>query len=423
LLAWLALAAPTYRDVAPVLARKCCGCHHPGAAAPMALGSYTEAAAWSETVREAVTGRRMPPWGADPAFGRWANDRSLSAAERELLLAWIAGGCREGDPIRGESPPPTGGWRIKPDVVLTMPRDEVIPAAGSIPYRFVEVPSAFEDDVWVQAAEVRPGNRKAVHHVLVFAPLQGNVIAIDNGILASYLPGDDPLVLPPGYAKRIPGGMPLTFQLHYTATGRPETDRTSIGLVFAKKPPAREVRTLSVENQAIGIPPGAPNYEIAASREVDEPAELLCLTPHMHLRGKDFSYAVARPGEKAEMLLSVPRYDFNWQIGYRFREPVVLPAGSRIECVAHYDNSAANPNNPDPSARVGRGEMTDEEMMLGLVDIATPRKVREAPVPPAPPTGEPPVDRDSVVAICRFGGGLLCGAVAVGLLRRRRPAR
>lgn len=373
LLAPFVLAAPTYPEVAPILRRKCCGCHQPGQAGPMALGSYADAAARADSIREAVDDRRMPPWGADPRYGTWRNDRSLSDRERSDLLAWIDAGCPEGMPVKNAAPVATPGWRVKPDVVLQLPQEEHIPATGEIDYRYIKVPTGFDHDVWVRAAEVRPGNRKVVHHALIFATRDGEDISVINGLLASFLPGDDPLELPPGYAKRIPAGVSLVFQMHYTTTGKPETDRSSIGLVLASEPPEHEVRSVNIEQTVFEIPPGAPNYPLRATVKFSGNAELLSLTPHMHLRGKDFEVVLTNPDGKGETLLAVPRYDFNWQISYRFARPFAVPAGSRVGCTAHFDNSAGNPANPDPNQMVVRGHQTGQEMMIGFVDYAVPR--------------------------------------------------
>jgi hypothetical protein len=421
LLASLAFAAPTYPDVEPVLRRKCCACHQRGLAAPMSLGSYEEVAPRAESIREAVGSGRMPPWHADPKHGRWANDRRLSAMERATLLGWIDAGCPRGERAGGRKGDPPPGWRIRPDVVLTMPEEEAIPAAGLIPYRFVKVPTGFTEDVWVRAAEVQPGNRRVVHHVLIFAPRDTSGIAIDNGLLASYLPGDDPLEMPAGYAKRIPAGTPLVFQLHYTPTGKPEKDRTSIGLVLAAEPPEYEVRTVNVEATGFVIPAGAADHRLDARRPFNERGELLSLTPHMHLRGKSFTCELVRPGAPAETLLSVPDYDFNWQTTYRLARPKAMPVGCRIDCTAHYDNSAANPANPDPTRDVRHGEMVTDEMMIGFVDFAVPRRDAIGHATPRRATGR--AEWASPAIWVAVGTGLLGCALAARQLRRFRASR
>lgn len=424
LLAWLVLAAPTYPQVAPILNRKCCGCHRPGLAAPMPLGTYAEVTTWSESIREAVESRRMPPWGADPRHGRWSNDRSLSADERSALLAWIEAGCPEGEPIRIAAAAATG-WRIKPDVIFTMPEEVSVPANGQIPYQFAKVPTGFTEDVWVQAAEIRPGS-KAVHHILILAHPVDQVYSVEFDMLASYLPGDDPLELPPGYAKRLPAGAPLIFQIHYSPTGKPEKDRSSIGLVLAKEPPRREVRTANVELASFLIPAGAANHELKCTRTFNLDAELLSFTPHMHLRGKDFKYDIAHPDGKTETLLSVPKYDFNWQTTYRLDRPIAIAAGSRLDCTAHYDNSAANPHNPDPTQPVFPGPQTTEEMLIGFADYSVPRGAGPAfwrPGPPAELHGALP-DQTWLLPVASItaGCGILTVAAARLISRRRSPS-
>jgi hypothetical protein len=226
----------------------------------------------------------------------------------------------------------------------------------------------------VQAAEAKPGNRAVVHHIIVFVinpdePRQrGHEDSIGNGFLVGYAPGDMPAVFPPGTAKKIPKGWILGFQMHYTPNGVEQDDRSSVGLVFAKEPPQREARTRAIDQRRFLLPPGDGNHEVKSATTFTKDAELLSFMPHMHLRGKDFVYQVVYPDGKKETLLRVPRYDFNWQSNYRLEKPLRLPAGTRIECTAHFDNSKDNPNNPDPKVAVRWGDQTWEEMMIGFVD-------------------------------------------------------
>jgi thiol-disulfide isomerase/thioredoxin len=367
------------KDVARILQKNCQECHRPGQIGPMALLTHADAAAWSEMIREVVTEQRMPPWHADPKHGKFSNDRRLAPADRTTLLAWIDQGCPKGD---DKDLPPARefvqGWTIgKPDVVFTMPEAFTVPGKmppGGVRYQMIRVPTHFSDDVWVQAAEAKPGNLSVVHHIIVFVfdpnkPRQrGAPDGIGEGFLVGYAPGDMPAVFPAGTAKKIPKGALLVFQMHYTPNGVEQKDRSSVGLIFSKEPPKHEARTRSVAQRILDIPPGADNHKVVSQSYFKKDVLLLSLLPHMHLRGKDFQYEVVYPDGKREMLLSVPRYDFNWQSNYRLEQPLRLPAGSRIDCLAHFDNSTGNPNNPDPTKLVRWGDQTWDEMMIGFVD-------------------------------------------------------
>ncbi|MBX6315130.1 MAG: redoxin domain-containing protein [Isosphaeraceae bacterium] len=359
--------------VAAVLQAKCQPCHRPGQAAPFSLLTYEQARRWGPMIREVVAEYRMPPWHADPRFGRFENDRSLSPRERAMLLAWVEQGMPKGDPKAiPKARAFTDGWSIgRPDLVLEMPQPYTVPAEGTVPYQVFRVPTDFSEDVWVQAAEARPGDRQVVHHVCVF---------IDDGTaggrlgdmpeLACYAPGDIPSIFPPGTAKRIAAGSTLVFQVHYTPIGVERLDRCSVGLVFARRPVTRLAITKGIACKDLVIPPGARAYPARATFTVPVDALLLSLMPHMHLRGKDFVYQARYPDGRVETLLSVPAYDFAWQSVYRLATPKPLPRGTRLDCLAHFDNSADNPNNPDPSQTVTWGEQTWDEMMIGYIDYS-----------------------------------------------------
>jgi hypothetical protein len=292
-------------------------------------------------------------------------------------LSWIEQGCAKGEnepPAKREFPE---GWTIgKPDLVLSMEKACEVPAEAprwGIPYRYFMVDTDFAEDRWIQAAQAKPGARGVVHHIIVYVLTPGekrgrSEDGIGKGFLVAYAPGDMPLVCPPGTAKKIPKGAQLLFQMHYTPNGKAQSDRSSVALIFAKEPPEHEVKTRSIATGRFEIPPGDDNYRVVASSVFREDSLLVSLSPHMHLRGKDFLYRAVYPGGKSETLLSVPKYDFNWQTTYRLEKPIRLPAGTRIECTAHYDNSDKNPNNPDPKKSVRWGDQTWEEMMIGFVD-------------------------------------------------------
>ena len=368
------------RDVAPILQNHCQECHRPSQVGPMPLLTYEDALSWSAMIREVIEEKRMPPWHADPKHGKFANDRSLAEKERTTLLGWIAQNCPKGD-LKDMPKPKTfaEGWRIgKPDAVFAMKAPMTIPAkagGNGIRYQYATLVTNYDEDRWIQAAEAKPGNRGVVHHIVVYIlppgavrnPMGGREDGIGRGWLVAYAPGDMPAVYPTGVAKKLPKGATLLLQLHYTPNGVEGTDISSVGLMFAKEPPKHEAHTRGIANRMV-IPPGDDNYEVKSAATFSRDAELLSLMPHMHLRGKDFSYRVVYPDGKSETLLSVPHYDFNWQSIYRLEKPLKLPAGARIECVAHFDNSAKNPNNPDPNKTVRWGEQTWEEMMIGFVD-------------------------------------------------------
>jgi len=373
-------AQVTYaQHVAPILQKHCQECHRPGQIGPMALLTYEDAAAWSAMIQEVVSERRMPPWHADPKFGKFANDRSLPADEHATLLKWIEQGCPPGD-LKQQPKARTFAsdeWTIgKPDVIFEMPSTYTVPASagkGGVPYKYYIVPTGFKEDRWVQAVEAKAGNRAVVHHILVYARTLAKgdrADGIGSGLIATQAPGELPTILPPGAAKKIPKGAAIVFQMHYTPNGTEQTDRSSVGMIFAKEPPKQEVKTRAIANNRIQLPAGEANYQATARTTFAEDTLLLSFLPHMHLRGKAFEYKVVYPDGKEEILLSVPKYDFGWQANYRLATPLKLPAGSRIECTATFDNSAGNPNNPDPTQPVRWGEQTWQEMLIGFVDYS-----------------------------------------------------
>jgi peroxiredoxin len=365
------------KHVAPILQARCQECHRPGQIGPMPLLSFDDASSWAQMIKEVIEERRMPPWHADPRHGKFSNDRSLSAADRDALLAWIDQGCPKGD--ERDLPPPrkfTEGWSIgKPDVVFTMQQEFKVPAKApknGVPYKYFMVPTNFAEDRWIRAAEAKPGNPSVVHHIIVYAVVgkrkDGMGDGIGNNLLTTYAPGDFTVIYGDGAAKKIPKGANLIFQMHYTPSGVEQTDRSSVGLVFAKEPPKHEVRTRAIAQQFLLIWPHGDHQRFESKATFKKDTLVWNLMPHMHLRGKSFEYQAVYPDGKRETVLSVPRYDFGWQASYRLAKPLYLPAGSRIECTAHFDNSAMNLSNPDPTKLVRWGDQTWEEMMIGFVD-------------------------------------------------------
>jgi mono/diheme cytochrome c family protein len=371
--------ASFHKDVAPILQKRCADCHRPGEIGPFPLLTYADAKKHARKLKEAVTAKRMPPWHADPKHGEWANDRHLSDAEIRTISGWVDAGTPEGSSKDAPAPRKfVEGWTIgTPDVVYKIPRPERIPAEGTIPYKYVNVKTDLKEDRWVQAMEVRAGAKEVVHHILVFImfplnrlreqpPLDGG---LQGGYFAILVPGESPMVFAEGQGKLVPGGATLVFQIHYTAVGKAVEDQSSIGIVWAKKPAKQEVLTRGIVNTFIKIPPGADNHKEEATFTFDSDSKILGLLPHMHVRGKSFSYTLIGADGKEQVLLDVPRYDFNWQTCYRPKEPIAVKKGARIRAVAHYDNSKNNPANPDPTKEVKFGQQTWDEMFIGYVDF------------------------------------------------------
>jgi hypothetical protein len=426
---WLAGAAGSgasfNRDVLPVLQKNCQSCHRPGEVAPMSFMSYQEARPWAKAIKAAVLSKKMPPWFADPKYGHFQNDHRLSDADVSTLVAWADGGAPEGN--AKDKPAPvqfTEGWNIKPDAVFTMPNAFEVPASGILEYQYIVVPTHFDKDTWVTAAEVRPGNRTVMHHVIIYVRPPGSTYLKDaqpgipfvpvqwerdaNGaavrrippptaqppaqtsaqpanaaparvdpmagveLLTAYAPGlqaqrfDLPVA---DAAKFVPAGSDLVFQLHYTTNGKAATDQTKVGLQFATNPPKYRFLTSNATQRNFEIPAQDPNYESRSAVIINSPAQLVWLMPHMHLRGKDFLFRAIYPTGETETLLSVPKYNFNWQLGYEEAKPLPLPKGTRIECTAHHDNSVNNPANPNPNVSVRWGDQSWEEMMMGFFSV------------------------------------------------------
>jgi hypothetical protein len=380
------------KHIAPILQRRCQGCHRPDQNAPFALMNYDDAARHADMLKEVTTQRRMPPWHADPRFGKFVNDRRMTKDEIETLVAWVDAGKPKGDEKDMPKPVewPTGWAHGKPDLVLSMPEEFEVPAAGVLPYKNWIIETNFDEDKWVTAAEARPGNPAVVHHIVGYiqAPGQRGPIGADGAlkILVGWAPGDLGMVLPPDTAMRVPKGAKIRLEMHYTPTGRVVKDRSSIGLTFAKKPPKYELLIGEFANMSFEVPPGSPHYRAEASFRLRADARIVSFAPHMHWRGKDYSYEVIYPDGKKETLLSVPRWDFNWQNVYRFEEPLKLPKGAKLHSVAHWDNSPNNPLNPDPSKGVRFGLQTWDEMMVGFVAYVWERPETAAELAKNPPS-------------------------------------
>jgi peroxiredoxin len=415
------------RDIAPIIHRHCVACHRSGEVAPFSLTNYKQTIGWAETIREVVEEGRMPPWHADPKHGKFQNDPRLSDADKKRLIEWVKTGCPEGDPA--ELPPLPElrkGWNIpEPDVVVSMPEPFTVPAEGVIEYQEIEVDPGFTEDRWVRAAEIRPGNRSVVHHCTVFLKPPGADDITAAGKLGSYClaataPGTPPLLLPDGMAKRIPAGWKLVFVMHYVAVGTVQTDRTSVGLVFADPQSVRkEVGTYLLYDEELHIPPRSAAHRVEKSWTAPADVLLLAMFPHMHLRGKSFRYEAHYPDGATEILLDVPRYDFGWQHRYVLAEPKRLPEGTTVRCVAIYDNSADNPANPNPDTEVRTGKQTWDEMFNGYFEWC----LADEDLTRGPTSGEV---MNALLRTLRRPGVMLPLAAGAGLLilmRRRRLAR
>ncbi len=372
----------TYHNrISRLMNQHCVECHRDGGVAPFELTSYDDVVAHGPMIKFVIQRGVMPPWFAAPDPGhtasQWSNDRTLSESETSDLMAWLDGGTplgnqRDAAPMREFA----DGWLIgKPDAIFEMPRPITIKASGVMPYQYVTTETDFDEDKWVQAIEVQPGNREVVHHVLVFDELPGQEDRFRggvNGFFGAYVPGNGTLIYPDGIARRLPKGARLKFQLHYTPIGRATEDQTRIGLIFAKQPPKHEVHVAGLANTNLNIPPQAENFADSAQRKLPVDIQVLSLLPHMHLRGKACRYELLDPQGHSTLLLDVPRYDFNWQLPYRYTQPRLIPKGSTIKFTAWFDNSSGNPANPDPSQTVHWGEQTFEEMLLGYVEYIVP---------------------------------------------------
>jgi hypothetical protein len=400
-----------HKEVEPILQARCQGCHRPGEAAPMPLLTYKDARPWAKAMKEAVLTRKMPPWSADTSVGHFKNDRHLQDAEIDTLAKWADAGAPEGNPK--DAPPPlefTEGWAIgKPDLVLGMSAPYEIPATGVLDYQWILVPG-FKEDKWVQAFEVRPGNRGIVHHVAAFWRRPGSPWMADakpgvpsakpsnaaeqgaaDGIIAEYVPGIPPLQLPKGYALFLPAGSDIMLQVHYTPNGKATQDLSRLGFIFAPAPPEYRVITFGVGVFSLKIPPYDPDYHVRATTTFGTDVRVLGLNAHMHLRGKSADVKATYPDGRVEELLRIPKYDFNWQITYEPEGDLRLPAGTRVEAISAFDNSVNNPHNPDPSKEVHFGDQTSDEMMAVFMHLAMPVGVdpkalyRRAPAPAYPP--------------------------------------
>ena len=398
------------KDVAPIFYDRCVNCHREGNVAPMSLLTYKDTRPWVKSIREKVAAKTMPPWTADPHFGKFLNDRQLTAQQIDTIVKWVDSGAKEGTEKLPPAPKLVQGWNLgQPDQVFEMAETYTVPTEGTVEYQHFLVPTNFTEDRWIRGAEIHNVDASVVHHVIVFiqpppkfrgqgmgikpgpgwnpskrdvdAEINGN--KINRGNLGYFLtatgPGERGTLFADGTGMRIPAGSNLIFQIHYTPKGKPVTDRAKVGLFYLQNPPENEIRTIGVQNGQFTIPAGEANHRVESSVTFTEDAHITGLIPHMHLRGKSFEYRLITPDGKTQTILSVPKYDFNWQMVYTLAEPLSVPKGSRLECTAYFDNSTGNRYNPDATKDVRWGDQTWEEMMIGFmtysVDSQRPKPV------------------------------------------------
>lgn len=376
------------KDVLPIMQRNCQSCHRPGEIAPMSFLSYQEVRPWAKAIKDAVVARKMPPWFADPNYGHFSNTKTLTDAEIKTFVAWVDGGAIGGD--SKDAPPPIefpSGWNIKPDMVIEMPADVALQATGTIDYKDILVKVNFPEDLWVTAAELRPGNERAVHHMRAIVRPPGSDWMKNAVPGVAYEQGDKELgqqgegtdllgKFNPGLgaqdfseydsAKFIPKGSDIVFNMHYTATGKPETDRSRLGLVFLKKgQPAPKYRYFVNEGPNainLAIPAGEPHAEVVSEMTAQADTQVVYMQPHMHLRGVDYEVQLIYPGSTQPETVMKTKWDFNWQIGFDLVKPIPIPKGTRIIGIAHFDNSAGNKWNPDPTKLIVWGPQNWDEM-------------------------------------------------------------
>jgi peroxiredoxin/mono/diheme cytochrome c family protein len=387
------------KEISRIFQARCVECHRRGEIGPFAMDNYDEIVGWAEMIDEVVKNERMPPWFANAEPGKFSNDCRLTKEEKDQISTWVAAGAPYGN--AKDLPTPRkfhDGWNIgQPDEIVNMTETAYdVPADGSVPYQHFVVDPGWTEEKWLTACEVRPGVRSVVHHVFVFClppdvfppdakgsvEIKGKKLGLavaktifDGGLIGGYAPGTPPFAQTPGVGLRLPAGSKLLFQMHYTPSGRPEKDLTSIGFKYGDpKTITHEFEMIGAKNFRFIIPPNVSDHVLKSSYTFQQDCRINELVPHMHLRGKSFQFVARYPDGKTELLLDVPKYDFNWQIPYKTAKPYFMPKGTVMECTGHYDNSKNNPANPNPNAIVRPGEQTWDEMMIGWFSMITPRK-------------------------------------------------
>ncbi len=394
---------PTFsKDIAPIFFKRCATCHRPGEVAPMSLLSYEETRPWVKSIRKAVAQRVMPPWGANPKVGHFSNDLGLTDAEIKLIGDWADAGAPEGDRAALPAAPELQtGWKLgEPDYVVEL-GDFQVPADGNDLFPTVRVAVALPEDRWIRAIEFSPGDKRVVHHILailgdfsmngtqtfnqqsVAEAMRRTASAEAPEIFQVWVAGAQPTVYPEGMGRILKRDQVITVNLHYHPNGKATTDRSKIGLYFGKGEMQKRITTNFAVNTGFLIPPGAPNHEVKAFHQFDQDSRIISFMPHMHVRGKDMRYELVKPDGQREVLLDVPRYNYNWQWIYYPVEAIRAPKGSRVEVVAHYDNSKNNPNNPDATQTIVYRDATLQEMFVAFMEFIVDDGVAPAPAPPA----------------------------------------
>jgi mono/diheme cytochrome c family protein len=381
------------KDIAPILFANCASCHRAGEVAPFNLTSYADAAKRAKTIASVVGKRTMPPWKAAPGPA-YVDECRLTDEQIGVIQQWAAEGAKEGNAADLPALPKfPDGWRNgEPDLIVSMPEAYTVPAEGRDIYRNFVIPSGFTEDRWLAAVEIHPGNRRVVHHVLVHLDTSGKARELDAkdpgpgyrtgggigfssaGQIGGWAPGNVTRLLPDGIAIPVPKGSDIVIQVHYNLNGKPETDRTQVGLYFAKAPVDKRARLFPLAGR-VNIPAGDADHVVTSSMPVPSDVTLRSVMPHMHLLGRAMKISATLPDGKEVPLVNVPDWDFNWQMSYAFKEPVKLPRGSRVTLEARYDNSADNPRNPNSPPKLVRwGEQTTDEMCLAYLNLTVDRE-------------------------------------------------
>ncbi len=427
-----ASATPTFaREIAPIFYEKCATCHRPGQIGPMPLLTHDDARPWAKAIRKVVVNREMPPWHADPAIGHWSNDMSLAPAQIASIARWVDAGAPAGDLTKVPPPPNfTDSWQFgKPDVEFDLPETKV-PSGGPDILLDHVVKVEIPEGGWLSGVEFLPGDRRVVHHITGYV---GN--ASMNGpagesaafspavsVFVIWAGGAAPLAYPQGVGHKLNRVQTFTFNMHYHPfAGVEVTDRTRVGLHLGKGEIQKVCKNVSAADQCLLIPPGAPNYEARAFYQFAEDSQIVSLFPHMHWRGKDMTYDLVLPDGTRQKILNVPHYRFDWQRVYYPTEPISAPKGSRVEMVAHFDNSAGNSANPDSKAWVRTGEQTTDEMGIGFFDFVSAKGVEPTPIKPKEYLAEVlrrhPREEGYVL---NFAGGALPAGAALWLPRKEK---
>lgn len=384
--------APTYnQDIAPILYKNCATCHRPGEVAPFSLLTYQDTAKRASLIASITKSRVMPPWKAEPGYGDFKDARRLTDEQIALIQQWAKSGAPEGDPAsKPNAPVFTDGWQLgQPDKIVYIPAKFAVSPDGPDQYRCFVIPLNLDQDTYVGGVEFRPGNRRIVHHALVFTDArgEGRKLAAGSpdggytcfgspgfraGILSGWAPGATPAKLAAGSAITLRKGTDLVIQLHYHPDGKPEQDQSTLGLIFTG-PPTVGRALMVLASDEIDIQPGESHYVVKASMELPDAADLVRITPHAHYICKDMKVTARFPDGSTAPLLWIKDWDFNWQGGYNYAKPVPLPKGTRIELEYTYDNSVANPRNPsNPPVRITYGEETTNEMAIAFLSFALP---------------------------------------------------